>query len=324
VLFRRRASEDTESEPSLLRSGIYRLRDLGDDEELKSFKGTGSAYSFWGAVKITSILTLLLWWLPVFGQMVAGYVGGRRAGSPWKAVIASLIPVLAIFLIMLSFDAGLLPSTYNGMSIDPRAITGASTGVPFVDPYLAFLFTYIQAFMGTINSILLLKLDSYIVTVAFAYIGGFVAQQTRRELLFVAEHGGSRTNIVVGRDMEPDRAPLRARAMRRPSRSHSSRGFADMESLDGDALIEEQAEERQAHATRRRLAESANEDTHSRRGIESRLKSMEKDQKRVEHKVKQRSSATSGLVARSGKRPPVRSMAAPSDQGDAGGDFEYI
>ncbi len=324
MLFRRRASEDTESETSLLRSGIYRLRDLGDDEELKSFKGTGSAYSFWGAVKITSILTLLLWWLPVFGQMIAGYVGGRRAGSPFKAVIASLIPVLAIFLIMLSFDAGLLPSSYNGMSIDPRNITGASTGVPFVDPYLAFLFTYIQAFMGTINSILLLRLDSYIVTIAFAYIGGFVALQTRRELLFVAEHGGNRTNIVVGRDMEPDRAPLRSRALRRPSRSRSSRGFDDMQSIDGDALIEEEVEERPAHTTRRRLVESADEDTHSRRGVESRLRAMEKDQRRVEHKVKQRPSATSGLVARSGKHAPVRSMAAPSEKNEGGSDFEYI
>ena len=55
------------------------LADTYDDEEAKKFEGP-VVYSFWSAVKYTFTLSLLLWWLPIFGQMIAGYVGGRRAG----------------------------------------------------------------------------------------------------------------------------------------------------------------------------------------------------------------------------------------------------
>jgi len=58
-------------------------------------------YGFWSAVQYTFVLSLFLWWMPTFGQMIAGYVGGRRAGGPWKGAIAAFIPV-AIFIIVLA------------------------------------------------------------------------------------------------------------------------------------------------------------------------------------------------------------------------------
>ncbi|HPP45635.1 MAG TPA: hypothetical protein PK446_07570, partial [Methanomassiliicoccaceae archaeon] len=63
----------------LVRNGVYHIADTYDDIEAKKFDGP-VVYSFWSAMKYTFALSLLLWWLPVFGQMVAGYVGGRRAG----------------------------------------------------------------------------------------------------------------------------------------------------------------------------------------------------------------------------------------------------
>jgi uncharacterized membrane protein len=52
-------------------------------------------------------LTVVLFWLPVLGPLIAGYVGGRRSGSVAGAGIASIIPaVLATGLFML-FGAGL-------------------------------------------------------------------------------------------------------------------------------------------------------------------------------------------------------------------------
>src|SRR3990172_7864540 len=67
-----------------------------------------AAFSFGSAVKYVTILSILLWWLPTFGQMIAGYVGGRRAGSPWRGVAASLVPVVLIFVALSVVDQGIL------------------------------------------------------------------------------------------------------------------------------------------------------------------------------------------------------------------------
>src|SRR3989304_7173370 len=67
------------------------------DGELAKMHGR-PPFSFLSAVKYVPIRSILLWWLPTFGQMIAGYVGGRRAGSPWRGVAASLVPVFAIFI----------------------------------------------------------------------------------------------------------------------------------------------------------------------------------------------------------------------------------
>jgi hypothetical protein len=39
-------------------------------------------------------LSLLLFWLPVVGPLLAGLVGGWKAGSPGRAVIAVFLPAL--------------------------------------------------------------------------------------------------------------------------------------------------------------------------------------------------------------------------------------
>ena len=42
------------------------------------------------------VLSILLFWLPVIGPCVAGFVGGRKAGSVSNAVLASILPALGI------------------------------------------------------------------------------------------------------------------------------------------------------------------------------------------------------------------------------------
>ncbi|MEE8134551.1 MAG: hypothetical protein V3T56_05815 [Gemmatimonadales bacterium] len=37
-------------------------------------------------------LSAVLFWLPVFGSLIAGYVGGRKAGSWGRAVMAAILP----------------------------------------------------------------------------------------------------------------------------------------------------------------------------------------------------------------------------------------
>ena len=311
---------------SLLRRGVYRVSDI-EDEEIKKFKGAGMVYSFWGAVKYTFILTLLLWWLPIFGQMIAGYVGGRRAGSPIKSVVAAFVPVIVIFTIMYLFSSGILPSQVNGFTINPEQLfVNFGAGVPYIEPYLQFAGLYVQSFMGVIQSINLFKVDNYIVLVAFAYIGGVLAQQTRRELEYVAEHGGHETRIVIGKDQSDDKAPLRLRALRysKAQAEESDIGFNEMEALDGDAEVVDDLEPQPIRTTKRRSAtQMEQEPPRNRRAMAERVKTMERDQRSVERKVKQRSTVASGLISRSAKGGKQKPRVVEKEQKTADGP-EYI
>ncbi len=42
------------------------------------------------------VLSILLFWLPVLGPLIAGFVGGRKSGSIGNAILAALLPGLLI------------------------------------------------------------------------------------------------------------------------------------------------------------------------------------------------------------------------------------
>ena len=126
----------------------YRLASYEHDVEGKRFKASNVVYSFWSASKYVLVLSLMLWWLPMFGQMIAGYVGGRRAGGPWKGVVASIIPVVAIWGVMTGFETGLLPSHMFGVAIAPAAIGAAiNSDIPLLAPYFQFSSEYVGGFV---------------------------------------------------------------------------------------------------------------------------------------------------------------------------------
>jgi hypothetical protein len=53
--------------------------------------GQGSVGS---AILWMFILSLLLFWLPVLGPLIAGFVGGRKAGSLSSAILAVFLPAI--------------------------------------------------------------------------------------------------------------------------------------------------------------------------------------------------------------------------------------
>ncbi len=61
---------------------------------------------------LSFLLTLFLWWIPVVGPFigpcVGGYIGGRRAGTPGRAFLASLLP--AVLLSVLILGVGVIAS----------------------------------------------------------------------------------------------------------------------------------------------------------------------------------------------------------------------
>ncbi len=53
------------------------------------------------------LLSILLFWLPLLGPFIAGFVGGRKAGSVSNAIIAVFLPGI-VFGIALFFFAAVL------------------------------------------------------------------------------------------------------------------------------------------------------------------------------------------------------------------------
>lgn len=53
------------------------------------------------------VLSILLFWLPVIGPLIAGFVGGRKAGGLGNAIIAVILPAV-LFGVALFFLGSLL------------------------------------------------------------------------------------------------------------------------------------------------------------------------------------------------------------------------
>lgn len=149
--------------------------------------GRRSPYGFWSAVRYTFGLSLLLWWMPTFGQMIAGYVGGRRAGGPWRGAFAAFIPVAIFVAVIAMANHGIFTNEISYIATLPSYIgSGISAHFPVLAPYIDFATIYVATFVATLSSTLHLGLNGFLVTVIFAYIGGIVSYQRRKEIEFVS------------------------------------------------------------------------------------------------------------------------------------------
>ncbi len=145
-------------------------------------------HNFWSGVKYVITLSFMLWWLPVIGQMVAGYVGGRRAGSPIRGVIASLIPIDILLAFHIFVSSGYLanPEQIYGA---PGAISSiVATNIPFFFPYLDFSFLYLANIFHSFEAVLAFQPSAYFIVVVFAMLGGLMADQNRKEIAAMARN----------------------------------------------------------------------------------------------------------------------------------------
>jgi hypothetical protein len=202
--FRRRANTKDQATRSLMKSGVYRLSDDDEKEKRKRSWLLSSSmddpFNYWSAVKYGSVLMFLLWWIPIFGPMIAGYVTGRRAGTPLKGVFAVSIPLAVVFFVATMVTIKIIPTVWFGVDLAPEAIFGAlATAIPVFGPFANFTTGYLQSFIGTIQGSSGVRLDFYILAIAFAYIGGAMALQSLREMEYVVKHGGDRSmHVHVG------------------------------------------------------------------------------------------------------------------------------
>jgi hypothetical protein len=168
----------------------YRIEVDGEPHE---FRGEGAPFSFWSSARIILILSFLLWWIQPAGPMIAGYVGGRRSGSAMKGVVAALLPVAIIFLANLAYSRGVASYQIDFVASLPQAVAGAIAGIlPFLTPYKDFLISYLTGFVKALQSTFGMGTNGYLMVIIFAYIGGLIADQTRRELYY---RNGARQSV---------------------------------------------------------------------------------------------------------------------------------
>ncbi len=61
-----------------------------------------------GAVIWMFVLSILLLWLPLLGPLIAGFVGGRKAGNTGDALLAVCLPALILAGLIMVFSTFLL------------------------------------------------------------------------------------------------------------------------------------------------------------------------------------------------------------------------
>jgi hypothetical protein len=180
----RRRSADDEVTGSLLDRGVFRLSRRSEAEAPRKER---SPFGFWAAVKYGTVLTFLLWWLPIIGQVAAGYVCGRKAGDPMKGALAAALPLAVLFAICAMVTQGWIPTSIGGISLVPQDyLRSWSESVPVLASYMDFSRLYLDYFLGGVQMGSGLRLDLFIITIAFAYIGGIMADQSRKEMNMVA------------------------------------------------------------------------------------------------------------------------------------------
>lgn len=284
VLLRKGSRIRDETTSSLVHSGVYHLADTYDDEEAKKFEGP-IAYSFWSAVKYTFTLSLILWWLPIFGQMIAGYVGGRRAGAPFKGMMAALIPVIFIFAVSTLVNMGVIPTVIFGVDLTPEAVVAVITSyVPVIEPYVAFVNMYLTSFFTSLHSTASLGLDSYVTTVAFSYIGGVLSQQTHREMLLLTRMSrGNQTTVVLEGNTFTS-------GQNDPFSRRRGRGFEELEMVDAEnGEIDDMP--RTMRSARKAIYDEEEPLTlppKERKALRERAQTMVREQRGVERKVAKR------------------------------------
>ncbi len=192
---RRKSSKAPQDEVTkgLIQKGVYRV-DV-QDHEIGLFHRRNSPFSFWSGAKYIFVLSVLLWWLPGVGQMIAGYVGGRRTGAPWKAVLAAILPLVIIFVVGYAVDHGYIGLNPEMVASLPSTIAQHVSGaIPALGPYVGYIVSYLAAFIVAMKTTFAMGTNGYLVTIVFAYIGGVMAEQAMRES---SAHGRSGTNVSI-------------------------------------------------------------------------------------------------------------------------------
>ncbi|MCL1811029.1 MAG: hypothetical protein FWG41_02255 [Methanomassiliicoccaceae archaeon] len=149
---------------------------------VKVFDIDNDVYSARMATVFCLGLSALLWWIPVFGPAVAGYVCGRKTGSMAKGIVCSMVSGAILLLLVMGLSALVLGhGGYPGVPANEAAaslngIVGATAA-------------YLQTFFveGTAD----LNLMSLGVVTVFGGVGGMLSRQVRKETAHLIAMGAT-------------------------------------------------------------------------------------------------------------------------------------
>lgn len=146
-------------------------------------KDQSNIYSMRSGIFLVIVLLFVLGWMPVIGHAIAGYVGGRRSGSPIKGLISGLIGVTIVastITFVMTLMSPYFSQSSNGLEVWAATITENSNFQQMFNTVLVSgknFFTSIDLTMNHVTSI----------TVAsFGIVGGIIADQTQKETHIVS------------------------------------------------------------------------------------------------------------------------------------------
>ncbi len=133
-------------------------------------------YSMTEAIGYSIVLLVSLWWLPVVGPMIIGYITGRKAGGPIKGILAMFVPIALYFLIVQAIAIGWVHV--------PHLVQGYFTNTvasEIMVPYLRETITTGIAVGTDIMSYLYYAPSAFFIMLSFAFIGGAISRQVIME-----------------------------------------------------------------------------------------------------------------------------------------------
>jgi hypothetical protein len=189
IMSKRKSKREMDDMTKLLLSqGVYSLKNSDDAMDKKVLKMLKSSekriYRFWLGVFYGMILMISLYWLPLFGPMIAGYVAGRRAGSPTKGTIAGALIVATFYILQRPSSLSALP--FDLVSARDALFSSISYHASWMIPAISFIKSYTAPTITVLSGQLTYTPQTYTILLVFAYIGGTLAKQRREEIRLMA------------------------------------------------------------------------------------------------------------------------------------------
>ena len=159
---------------------------LGTDQ-----RGQRSVYDTRSGTLLTIVLLFVLGWIPMIGHMVAGFVGGRRAGSPARGLIATTVGTLAVLLVLF-----IIVESIRGINAallnDPEGeIMTLTASAPLFQQLFNLFLDYTRQLFGSAD--FSINYGVYMVTIPFGIIGGIFADQAQKETRIIVARTGKAT-----------------------------------------------------------------------------------------------------------------------------------
>ncbi len=159
---------------------------LGTDQ-----KGQSSVYDTRSGTLLTIVLLFVLGWIPMIGQMVSGFVGGRRAGSPMRGLIASFTGTIVVLSILFIAVEG-LRAINSALINDPEGeIATIAASYPLLEQLMNLALSYARDLFGSAD--FTVNYSTYMITIPFGIIGGIFANQAQKEARIIVARTGKAT-----------------------------------------------------------------------------------------------------------------------------------